>query len=71
MGGRPAVGVADNGAKLWQIRYLHDLSKRTTASIGYVNLKNDISGTYDLMGVAGTGTGAKSSAVAMSIAHRF
>ena len=71
MGGRPAVGVADNGAKLWQIRYLHDLSKRTTASIGYVNLKNDISGTYDLMGVSGTGTGAKSSAVAMSIAHRF
>jgi len=71
MGGRPAVGVADNGAKLWQIRYLHDLSKRTTASIGYVNLKNDVAGTYDLMGVSGTGTGAKSSAVAMSIAHRF
>jgi predicted porin len=71
MGGRPTVAVADNGAKLWQIRYLHDLSKRTTASIGYVNLKNDISGTYDLMGVSGTGTGAKSNAVAMSIAHRF
>jgi len=71
MGGRPTVAVADNGAKLWQIRYLHELSKRTTASIGYVNLKNDISGTYDLMGVSGTGTGAKSSAVAMSIAHRF
>jgi predicted porin len=71
MGGRPAVGAAANGAKLWQIRYLHDLSKRTTASIGYVNLKNDVSGTYDLMGVSGTGTGAKSSAVAMSIQHRF
>lgn len=69
--GRPVVGVAGNGAKLWQIRYLHDLSKRTTASIGYVNLKNDVSGTYDLMGVSGTGTGAKSSAVAMSIQHRF
>ena len=71
MGGRPAVGAAANGAKLWQIRYLHDLSKRTTASIGYVNLKNDVSGTYDLMGVSGTGVGAKSSAVAMSIQHRF
>jgi predicted porin len=71
LGGRPAVGAAANGAKLWQIRYLHDLSKRTQASIGYVNLKNDISGTYDLMGVSGTGTGAKSSAVAMSISHRF
>ncbi len=68
--GRPAAGV-DTGAKLWQIRYLHDLSKRTTASIGYVNLKNDLNGTYDLMGVSGTGTGAKSSAVAMSLQHRF
>jgi len=71
MAGRPAVGAASNGAKLWQIRYLHNLSKRTTASIGYVNLKNDVSGTYDLMGVSGTGTGAKSSAVALSIQHRF
>ncbi len=68
--GRPAAGV-DTGAKLWQIRYLHNLSKRTTASIGYVNLKNDLNGTYDLGGVSGTGTGAKSSAVAMSLQHRF
>jgi predicted porin len=71
MTGRPAVGAAANGAKLWQIRYLHDFSKRTVGSIGYVNLKNDVSGTYDLMGVSGTGTGAKSSAVALSIQHRF
>jgi predicted porin len=71
MAGRPAVAPAANGAKLWQIRYLHDFSKRTVGSIGYVNLKNDVSGTYDLMGVSGTGTGAKSSAVALSIQHRF
>ena len=71
MAGRPAVAAASNGAKLWQVRYLHDLSKRTTASIGYVHLKNDVSGTYDLMGVSGTGTGAKSSAVAVSLQHRF
>jgi len=71
MTGRPAVGAASNGAKLWQVRYLHNLSKRTTASIGYVHLKNDVSGTYDLMGVSGTGTGAKSSAVAVSLQHRF
>lgn len=70
MGSRPAA-AADTGAKLYQIRYLHDLSKRTTASIGYVNLKNDRSGTYDLGGMTGTGTGAKSSAVALSIAHKF
>jgi len=71
MGGRPTVAVAENGAQLWQVRYLYDFSKRTVGSIGYVNLKNDVSGTYDLMGVSGTGTGAKSNAIAMSIAHRF
>jgi len=71
MGGRPAVGVVDNGAKLWQIRYLHELSKRTVASVGYVNLSQDLSGTYDLMGSTGTGTGAKNSAIAFSINHRF
>lgn len=72
--GRPVATVAgangETGGKMWQLRYLHDLSKRTTASIGYVSLKNDVSANYVLMGTA-TGTGAKSSAIAMSINHRF
>jgi len=72
MGSRPAVTAAGGtGAKLYQIRYLYDFSKNTTASIGYVNLKNDRSGTYDLGGMTGTGTGAKNSAVAMSLTHKF
>lgn len=69
--GRPAVAGPANGAKLWQVRYLHDFSKRTVGSIGYVHLKNDVSGTYDLMGVSGTADGGKASAVAVSIQHRF
>jgi len=72
MGSRPAVAAAGNtGAKLYQIRYLYDFSKRTTGTIGYVNLKNDLSGTYDLGGMTGTGTGAKNSAVALSLSHKF
>ena len=70
--GRPAVATnsGETGAKMYQIRYLHDLSKRTTASIGYVNLKNDTSANYVLMGTT-MGTGAKASAIALSISHKF
>jgi len=72
MGSRPAVAAAGNtGAKLYQVRYLYDFSKRTTGTIGYVSLKNDLSGTYDLGGMTGTGTGNKSSAIAMSLSHKF
>ena len=72
MGSRPVVSAAGNtGAKLYQIRYLHDFSKRTVGTIGYVNLKNDTSANYDLGGMTGTGTGAKNSAFVLSIAHRF
>ena len=72
MGSRPVVSAAGNtGAKLYQIRYLHDFSKRTQGTIGYVNLKNDSSANYDLGGLGGTGTGAKNSAFVLSVAHRF
>jgi len=72
MGSRPTVTALNNtGAKLWQVRYLYDMSKRTTASIGYVSLKNDASANYDLGGMTGTGTGAKNSAFALSLTHKF
>jgi len=72
MGSRPVVAAAGaTGAKLYQVRYLYDFSKRTTGTIGYVSLKNDLSGTYDLGGMTGTGTGAKSSAIALSLSHKF
>ena len=68
---RPTVAAPANGAKLYQIRFAHAFSKRTTGDVGYVRLANDVSGTYDLGGYSGTGTGAKSSAIAMSIKHSF
>ena len=71
---RPSVTAAGNtGAKLYQIRYLYEFSKRTTGTIGYVNLKNDSAAAYDLggLGSAATASGAKQSAVALSVQHRF
>jgi predicted porin len=71
MGSRPAVTALGNtGARLWQTRYLHDFSKRTQGQIGYVHLKNEAAANYAMGGLA-TSTGGKSSAVALSITHRF
>ena len=72
VGSRPvSTGLSDTGASLWQLRYVHNLSKRTTVSLGYVALRNDTNATYDLGGVSGTGAGAKSHAIAYSIQHKF
>jgi len=66
-----ALGFDNTGAKLYQIRYLYDFSKRTVGTIGYVNLKNDSAANYELGGVSGQGAGAKASAVAVSLSHKF
>lgn len=74
MGLRPVVNAAGStGAKLWQIRYVHDFSKRTQGQIGYVELKNDSNASYDLGGLsyAAAATGAKQKAFAVSIGHKF
>jgi predicted porin len=69
---RPAAtGLSNSGARLWQIRYVHAFSKRTTGEVGYVSLKNDTTATYNLGGVSGAGAGAKSSAVAFTVKHTF
>ena len=80
---RPAVGGPgalpgntvrrSTSADMFQIRYLYSLSKRTTASVGYVALKNDDGASYDLGGLnyPAAAAGAKQSAVAVSVQHRF
>ncbi|MDP1673663.1 MAG: porin [Burkholderiales bacterium] len=72
---RPAVNAAGNtGAKLWQVKYVHDLSKRTFTSVGYTHLKNDTNGDYNLgglrVGAAGQ-VGSKNRGVVVNIGHRF
>lgn len=69
-GTRSASG-ANTGAKLWQIRYQHNLSKRTYAGVGYVHLRNETAGSYTLGGFGATGAGAQMKGVAFNLGHRF
>lgn len=69
-GYRPAV-ASDSGAKLWQIKYVHNLSKRTNAGFGYTHLKNDRNAGYNLGGLARSGNGSKNKGFVANIEHRF
>ena len=67
---RPAAG-GDTGADLWQIRYVHTLSKRTELTAGYVKLKNDANARYQLGGLNNNQAGNDPSAIAIALDHRF
>ncbi|MDP2398740.1 MAG: porin [Burkholderiales bacterium] len=68
----PAVNAAgDTGAKLWQVKYVHDLSKRTFTSVGYTHLKNDRFGNYNLGGLGLANAGSKNKGFVANIGHRF
>ena len=76
---RPGValpGVSnDNGAKLYQIRYVYTFSKRTEFNFGYAKLDNDSVGTYNLGGLSGgpanLAPGQNQDAWAFSLRHTF
>lgn len=70
MGTRPVVAT-DSGAKLWQIKYQHDLSKRTFAGVGYTHLKNDRNANYNLGGLGTATAGAKNKGIVFNMGHRF
>ncbi len=66
-----AASGANTGAKLWQIRYQHNLSKRTWEIGGYVRLNNDAAATYQLGGLGANGAGADQKGFALQVGHRF
>lgn len=71
-----AYNVAGNtGADLFQIYYGHAFSKRTTAKIAYVNLKNDSNSRYTLGGVktdtTATQTDRDQNAFVLLVKHNF
>lgn len=79
-GGAPGAGevAGSTGAKMYQVRYFHALSKRTDFSIGMTQVKNDTYGGYNINGVGGNGgaggaagVGAKHTGYAMALDHRF
>jgi predicted porin len=72
MGTRPLVNAAGStGAKLWQIKYQHDLSKRTFVGVGYTHLKNDANAGYNLGGLASSNVGSKNKGIVFNMGHRF
>ena len=67
---RPGIG-SGTGANIWQIKYVHVLSKRTQATIGYVRLDNKQYANYNLTGTSANGTGQDQQAVALTLYHTF
>jgi len=69
---RPAnVAAGSTGASLWQIRYVHALSKRTEFTAGYVKLDNKANAAYQLYGLSSNRNGEDQSAFALALDHRF
>lgn len=69
---RPANNLAGStGASLWQIRYVHALSKRTEFTAGYVKLDNKANAAYNLYGLSSNRNGEDQSAFAIGFDHRF
>jgi len=67
---RPAAG-SDTGVDLYQIRYIHALSKRTELAAGYVKIRNDGNARYQLGGLNNNRVGQDPSAFVISMDHRF
>jgi predicted porin len=74
IGRRPATGP-DSGAYMAQARYFYALSKRTEVGVGFNRLNNDSNAGYRISSHGGSGAGgqigAKHTAFAMSLDHRF
>jgi hypothetical protein len=65
------VPCGDNGANLYQIRYVYTFSKRTEFNFGYVYLDNDRNAAYALGGLTAPNVGSNQGAFAMSMRHTF
>jgi predicted porin len=74
-----AAAAADNGAKQWNIGYDYRFSKRTTAGIGYAQIKNDPGARFTWSGLSSAQNGQEVTPPAgsdvsiffVSMIHRF
>jgi predicted porin len=64
-------GAGGTGAHLWQVTYVHTLSKRTAIDAGYVRLDNNTNAIYGLGGLSAPRAGADQDAWVVSMTHRF
>jgi predicted porin len=69
---RPAWNAAgQTSADLYQIRYVHALSKRTELTAGWVKIKNKRNAAYQIYGTSTNQPGNDPSAIAIGFDHRF
>lgn len=65
----------NNGAKEYQVSFIHKMSKRTTTAVGYARLKNDGAGAIYTVGnrtsATGQAVGGKSSVITVQLKHAF
>jgi len=70
--GNIAPSGDSTGAKLFQIKYRYSFSKRTSARIGYIKLKNDSNAFYSLGGLAKPASnGEDQDAIVLYLEHSF
>ena len=67
---RPGAG-ANTGVKLYSIRYVYAMSKRTEVNVGYAKVNNESAARYQLGGLNGNGFGQDPSAFAINMTHSF
>ena len=70
---RPTVNAAGGtAADMWQIRYVHALSKRTELTAGFSRTNNRANANYETGGATTTQfAGSDSNAWALAVQHRF
>jgi predicted porin len=67
---RPAAGP-NTGAKFWQIRYKHALSKRTNVFVGYSKLNNEANAAYNINLLSAPLPGRNQRSLGINLQHRF
>jgi predicted porin len=71
-GSDPRAAAADQGAKQYNIHYIHAFSKRTWGSVYYVKVDNDSNGTYNYHGFNNVVTpGDSAGAFVVQLQHNF
>jgi len=69
---RPAFNAAGGtSASLYQIRYVHTLSKRTEFTFGYAKMDNKNNAAYQIYGLSSNANGRDQSGFALALDHRF
>lgn len=65
------AGISDTGAKMYQVGYLHKLSKRTEVGATYAKVSNDTNGSFNLNGLSNDVLGDDANVIVFQMYHSF